>query len=75
MNHPVSMQDLYNGDGKANIFGWIIFLGTVALIGFTIYQMYISLTKIKTDEAVQQKKIAELEFNIRAIRGDQYTKM
>lgn len=75
MAHPVSMQDLFTADGKANIFGWVIFIGTILIIGFTIYQLYLTITKIRTSDESQQKKIAELEFNIRAIRGDQYTKM
>lgn len=75
MAHPVSMQDLFTADGKANIFGWIIFLGTIAIIGFTIYQMYLSITKISTSDEEQKKKIAELEFNLKAIRGTQYTKL
>lgn len=75
MAHPVSMQDLFTEDGKANIFGWIIFLGTIAIIIFTVYQLYLSIVKIKTSDETQQKKLAELEFNLKAILGDKYTRM
>lgn len=69
---PVSMSTLYNSNGKINWFGWIIFLGTLFIIGYNAYQWYINSKKIKRDEAMQEKKIMELEMNLREVRGNQY---
>lgn len=68
----VSMQTLYNSHGKVNWFGWIMFFGTLIIIGFTIYQFCISLKKNSREEEARIKKIMELEMNLREVRGSQY---
>lgn len=68
----ISTQTLFNSHGKINWFGWIIFLGTVFLIGYSMYQLYLSINKMNTDEEIQAKKMMELEMNLREVRGQQY---
>jgi hypothetical protein len=72
---PVSMQNLYNSNGKINWFGWIIFLATIALILYSLYQCYLEVKQMNKDEQVQAKKMMELEMNLREVRGDQYKSM
>lgn len=68
----VSMQNLYNSKGKINWFGWIIFIGTIALIFFNLYQVYLNLQGMKKREQDQANKLKELEMNLKALRGNQY---
>lgn len=68
----VSMSTLYNSHGKVNWFGWIIFLGSLLAIGYTIYQLCINYKKNKRDDEAQVKKLNELEMNLREVRGGQY---
>lgn len=68
----VSMQTLYNSHGKVNWFGWIMFFGTLLIIGFTIYQFCTNIKKNSREEEDRIKKIMELEMNLREVRGNQY---
>lgn len=72
MDNVVSMQNLVNANGKHNLFGWIIFISTVVLIFVSIYQGYKAISKMNAEENIQERKIKELEMNIRALRGNQY---
>lgn len=66
------MNTLYNSHGKVNWFGWIMFFGTLIVIGYTIYQFCINYKKNRRDEEAQMKKLTELEMNLREVRGEQY---
>lgn len=68
----VSTQHLFFADGKANIFAWILFIATLILVFFAIRQAYIQTRKIQVSDEEQQRKLAELELNLRAVRGGQY---
>lgn len=68
----ISMNTLYNSHGKVNWFGWIMFFGTLLVIGYTIYQFCINYKKDKLGEEAQMKKLNELEMNLREVRGGQY---
>lgn len=72
MDQSVSMQHLVTPNGKHNIFGWVIFISTVVLILFSIYQAYKSIAKMQKEETVQERKMKELELNVRSLRGDLY---
>lgn len=72
MDHTVSMNNLVNSDGRHNLFGWIIFIGTVALIAYSLYQGYKAITKMEKEEDVQEKKMKEIELNLRMVMGDRY---
>jgi len=68
----VSMNTLYNSHGKVNWFGWVMFLGTLLVISYTIYQFCVSIKRTNKSEEDQMKKLAELEMNLREVRGTQY---
>lgn len=68
----VSMNTLYNSNGKVNWFGWIVFSGTLFIIGYSIYQLVMSIRKNRREEDFQMKKLTELEMNLRELRGDKY---
>lgn len=68
----VSMQHLFGSNGKVNIFGWILFLGTVAFLVYSIWNCIVQMKKIRKEEGWQMKKIIELELNLRELRGYQY---
>lgn len=67
-----SMQHLFFSNGKIHIFGWILFIVMIAAFVFTIWNCIVSVRKLNRDETIQMKKMAELEMNLRAIRGNQY---
>lgn len=67
----ISMQHLFV-NGRFHVWGWLIFIATLILVIFAIRQAYIQTKKIQVSDMEQQKKLAELEFNVRAIRGSQY---
>lgn len=71
----VSMQHLFLSNGKVNLFGWILFLGTLTLIAYSIWHNIVSINKIKRDEVKQIKKMTELEMNLRKVRGTQYEEL
>lgn len=75
MAEAVSMQNLYNANGKINWFGWIMFIATVILICYSIYQCHLNITKMGSNEENQTKKLNELEMNLREVRGNQYKNM
>lgn len=69
---PISMQTLYNSHGKVNWFGWTMFIGTLLIIGYTIYQFCMNIKKNNREEEYQMKKLMELEMNLKEVRGNQY---
>ena len=67
-----SMQHLFFRNGKINIFAWILFIAMILAFAFTIYHCIISIGKLMRDEKLQSTKMAELELNLRELRGPQY---
>lgn len=72
MAEPTSMQHLFFSNGKINIFAWLLFIAMLATFIFTIYHCIVSIRKLLRDENRQLLKLAELELNLREIRGPQY---
>lgn len=66
------MQHLFFSNGKINIFGWILFTAMLAAFVITIYHCWISIGKLMRDEKLQATKMAELELNLREVRGNLY---
>ena len=72
MAEPTSMQHLFFSNGKINLFAWLLFVAMLAAFAFTIYHCIVSIRKLMRDENRQLLKLAELELNLREIRGPQY---
>lgn len=72
MAEGITMNHLFASNGKANIFGWIFFIATLILVGFALYQSYLTIKKMQVSEEGQVKKLKELEMNLREVRGAQY---
>lgn len=72
MAEATSMQHLFFSNGKINLFAWLLFVAMLAAFGFTIYHCIVSIRKLMRDENRQLLKLAELELNLREIRGPQY---
>lgn len=66
------MQNLFTSNGKVNIFGWVLFVGTIALIIFSICGYISSINKTKREENWYLRKMTEFEINLRELRGNQY---
>ena len=52
--------------------GWTFFILTAVALGYQIATSHKQLMKMASDEVDQQKKIAELEMNLRAIMKNNY---
>lgn len=55
------------------VLGWTFFVLTFVALGYQIAYSHRQLVKMAKDEIDQKNKIAELEMNLREIRGDEYT--
>lgn len=68
---PISTQHLFV-NGKAHFWGWLLFIATLILVVFAIRQAWAQTHKIQFDDKEQYKKLAELEMNLREVRGSAY---
>ena len=74
----LTTNSLTNPNGKPNYVGWILFLGTITLIVYSCIQSHLNIRQMRRQEGDQQKKIAELEHNLRKEmekQGTTYDKM
>jgi len=55
--------------------GWTFFLLTAVALGYQIATSHKQLMKMASDEVDQQRKISEIEMNLRAIMKDSYVEM
>ena len=55
--------------------GWTFFLLTAVALGYQIATSHKQLMKMASDEIDQQRKISEIEMNLRALMKDQYVEM
>lgn len=63
----LSTNTLMNSDGKPNIIGWVLFIGTLALIIYSCVQSHYAIKQMAKDEASQKDKMAEFELNLRRV--------
>ena len=74
MAHSVSMFDLQS-QGKSHVFGWIIFtvtVGTFILLIADWYNDYSYRKRRDIEEAAQERKLNEVEMNLRTLMGNEY---
>lgn len=67
-----SMHNLFFSNGKVNVFAWVLFIVMIIAFLFTIGHCIFAIRKIMRDENRQVSKMAELEMNLREMRGPQY---
>lgn len=71
---PLNMYDLVTTNGKANIWGWLICIGTILLIFVSIYQLVLSIRKLHKDDA-QDIRLREIELNMQKLMGGTYQRL
>ena len=69
MNKAISFESITTPNGKLNWFGIMVFIATLLVAAYTVYQLFL----LPKERKLEQKKIDELEANLREIRGNSYT--
>lgn len=75
MTEAITMQTLFSSDGKAQVFGWILFIATLVLIVGSVWNCIASVSKLKKEDAEQSSKLVELEYNLKKVMGTNYTEL
>lgn len=68
----LSTQHLFTSGGRINPWAWILFIATLILVIFAIRQAWVQTQKINLTDIEQEKKLTELELNLKAVRGSAY---
>jgi hypothetical protein len=64
-----------NGDGTVTIVGGVLLTLSITALIYQIVVANKTISKMEKEEESQQKKIAELEFNLKKVRGASYEKL